>query len=87
MAFPDNQGRANAASQYLMEIIAQGRDDMKLLMGASSGEVFIGESGTELLGRLIRNATLRRAERRFSAVISSTRRPTALVVGGPRSPA
>ena len=58
MAFPDNQGRANAASQYLMEIIAQGRDDMKLLMGASSGEVFIGESGTELLGRLIRNATL-----------------------------
>ena len=41
-----------------MEIIAQGRDDMKLLMGASSGEVFIGESGTELLGRLIRNATL-----------------------------
>ena len=58
MAFPDNQGRANAASRYLMEIIAQGRDDMKLLMGASSGEVFIGESGTELLGRLIRNATL-----------------------------
>ncbi|NDH84624.1 MAG: aminotransferase class V-fold PLP-dependent enzyme, partial [Acidimicrobiia bacterium] len=58
MAFPDNQGRANAASRYLMEVIAQGRNDMKLLMGASSGEVFIGESGTELLGRLIRNATL-----------------------------
>ncbi|NDH96431.1 MAG: nitrogen fixation protein NifS, partial [Actinobacteria bacterium] len=58
MAFPDNQGRANAASQYLMEVIAQGRNDMKLLMGASSGEVFIGESGTELLGRLIRNAAL-----------------------------
>ena len=56
-AFPDNQGRANAVA-YLAEIIAQGRDDMKLLMGASSGEVFIGESGTELLGRLICNATL-----------------------------
>jgi len=58
MAFPDNQGRANVASQYLMDIIAQGRADMKLLLGASSGEVFIGETGTELLGRLIRNAVL-----------------------------
>ena len=56
MAFPDNQGRTNVASQYLMEIIAQGRADMKLLLGASSGDVFIGETGTELLGRLIRNA-------------------------------
>ena len=56
MAFPDNQGRTNVASKYLVEIIAQGRADMKLLLGASSGEVFIGETGTELLGRLIRNA-------------------------------
>ncbi len=56
MAFPDNQGRSNVASQHLMEIVAQGRADMKLLLGASSGEVFIGETGTELLGRLIRNA-------------------------------
>ncbi len=58
MAFPDNQGRTNVASQYLMDVIAQGRADMKLALGASTGEVFIGESGTELLGRLIRNATL-----------------------------
>jgi selenocysteine lyase/cysteine desulfurase len=56
MAFPDNQGRTNVASKYLVEIIAQGRADMKLLLGASSGEVFVGESGTELLGRLVRNA-------------------------------
>ena len=56
MAFPDNQGRSNVASKYLVDIIAQGRVDMKLLLGASSGEVFVGESGTELLGRLIRNA-------------------------------
>ena len=55
-AFPDNQGRSNVASQYLMEIIAQGRADMSLLLGASTGEVFIGETGTELLGRLVRNA-------------------------------
>ena len=56
MAFPDNQGRTNVASKYLVEVIEQGRADMKLLLGASSGEVFIGESGTELLGRLVRNA-------------------------------
>lgn len=56
MALPDNQGRTNVASQALMDIIAQGRADMKLVLGASSGEVFIGESGTELLGRLVRNA-------------------------------
>lgn len=56
LAFPDNQGRSNVASQYLMEVIAQGRADMKTLLGASTGEVFVGESGTELLGRLVRNA-------------------------------
>ncbi len=56
MAFPDNQGRSNVASAHLADVIAKGRADMKLLFGASSGEVFIGESGTELLGRLIRNA-------------------------------
>lgn len=56
MAFPDNQGRTNPASQYLTGLIAQGREDMKLLMGTSSGEVFVGETGTELLGRVIRNA-------------------------------
>ncbi|MBT5581641.1 MAG: aminotransferase class V-fold PLP-dependent enzyme, partial [Acidimicrobiaceae bacterium] len=56
MAIPDNQGRTNVASAAMMEIIEQGRADMMLLLGASSGEVFIGETGTELLGRLIRNA-------------------------------
>ncbi|MEM9464606.1 MAG: aminotransferase class V-fold PLP-dependent enzyme [Actinomycetota bacterium] len=58
MAFPDNQGRANPASRYLMDVIAQGRADMKLALGASTGSVFVGETGTELLGRLIRNAVL-----------------------------
>ncbi|MCP3987704.1 MAG: aminotransferase class V-fold PLP-dependent enzyme [Actinomycetia bacterium] len=56
MTIPDNQGRANVASIELMKIIAQGRQDMKTMFGTSSGEVFIGETGTELLGRLIRNA-------------------------------
>lgn len=58
MALPDNQGRSNVASVALTELIAQGRADMKLLLGATTGEVFVGETGTELLGRLVRNAIL-----------------------------
>ena len=58
LAIPDNQGRANVASIELKKIIDQGRQDMKTLLGTSSGEVFIRETGTELLGRLIRNAML-----------------------------
>ncbi|MCP5026950.1 MAG: aminotransferase class V-fold PLP-dependent enzyme [Actinomycetia bacterium] len=56
MTLPDNQGRSNIASQELGKLIEQGRRDMFTLFGASSGRVFIGETGTELLGRLIRNA-------------------------------
>ncbi|MGB5755276.1 MAG: aminotransferase class V-fold PLP-dependent enzyme [Acidimicrobiales bacterium] len=56
-AVPDNQGRSNVASVELGKIIARGRSDMMTMFGASSGTVFIGETGTELLGRLIRNAT------------------------------
>jgi cysteine desulfurase / selenocysteine lyase len=57
-SMPDNQGRENPASQALMAIIARGRDDMRLFFGARSGQVFVGESGTEVLFRLIRTATL-----------------------------
>ncbi|MGI9595588.1 MAG: aminotransferase class V-fold PLP-dependent enzyme [Acidimicrobiales bacterium] len=57
MAIPDNQGRSNVASIELGKIIAQGRADMMTMFGAGAGAVFVGETGTELLGRLIRNAT------------------------------
>lgn len=53
-AIPDNQGRDNAASARLMEIIADAKADTMTFFGASSGQVFVGESGTELLFRLIR---------------------------------
>lgn len=57
--YPDNQGRANAASEALMGIIARGKSDMRLFFNASgAGEVFVGESGTEVLFRLIRTAAL-----------------------------
>jgi selenocysteine lyase/cysteine desulfurase len=55
-ALPDNQGRANAASRALMDRIARGRADMRAFFGAEDGEVFVGESGTEILFRLIRTA-------------------------------
>ncbi|MEM1077021.1 MAG: aminotransferase class V-fold PLP-dependent enzyme [Pseudomonadota bacterium] len=57
-AIPDNQGRANGASEALMAMIAKGRADMRLFFNAPGGEVIVGESGTELLYRLIRAACL-----------------------------
>ena len=57
---PDNQGRANEASKELVSIIDRGKADMRLLMGAPDGDghVFVGESGTEVLFRLIRTAVV-----------------------------
>jgi cysteine desulfurase/selenocysteine lyase len=55
---PDNQGRDNPASHELVRIINQSREDMRVFLGVSEGPVFIGESGTELLFRLVRAAVL-----------------------------
>lgn len=68
-AIPDNQGRANGAAEALMATIATAKDDSKTLFGAASGQVFVGESGTELLFRLIRTATVNAGK---GAVIGST---------------
>lgn len=57
-AIPDNQGRANSASAALGDAISQAKAKMRLLMNASSGQFFVGESGTELLFRLIMNGCL-----------------------------
>ncbi|SIS97867.1 Selenocysteine lyase/Cysteine desulfurase [Roseivivax lentus] len=57
-AIPDNQGRMNAASKKLQEIIDTARADAALFFNAEGGRVFVGESGTELLFRLIRDACL-----------------------------
>ncbi|SDD82243.1 aminotransferase class V-fold PLP-dependent enzyme [Rhodospira trueperi] len=55
-AIPDNQGRDNPASRALVSLIDKGREDMRLFFNAPAGKVFVGESGTELLFRLIRAA-------------------------------
>jgi len=56
--YPDNQGRDNPASKALMAAIEKGRADMRLFLNAKGGQVFVGESGTEVLFRLIRTAAL-----------------------------
>lgn len=55
-AIPDNQGRDNPAAQELMRLIDEAKTDTRLLLGVTGGQVFVGESGTELLFRLARTA-------------------------------
>jgi cysteine desulfurase / selenocysteine lyase len=57
-AIPDNQGRDNPASVALQNIIDRAKDDMRIFFGTASGTFFVGESGTELLFRLISAACL-----------------------------
>ncbi|MDH3760058.1 MAG: aminotransferase class V-fold PLP-dependent enzyme [Gammaproteobacteria bacterium] len=55
---PDNQGRDNPASHELVRIINEARDNMRLFLGVKQGPVFTGESGTELIFRMVRAAAL-----------------------------
>ena len=57
-AIPDNQGRDNAASVALMDVIKCAKADMAIFFNATSGSFFVGESGTELSFRLIRTAIM-----------------------------
>ena len=57
-AIPDNQGRDNPASAELKRIINTTKNDIKLLLNVSNGQCFVGESGTELLFRMISTACL-----------------------------
>ena len=57
-AIPDNQGRDNPGSHELVRVISKAKEDMAVFMNAPGGQFFVGESGTELLFRLIMNACL-----------------------------
>ena len=57
-AIPDNQGRDNPGSQELVRVINKVKDDLRLFMNAPDGKFFVGESGTELVFRLVMNAAL-----------------------------
>ena len=68
-AIPDNQGRANGAAQALMDIIARARAAGADFFNAHEGQVIVGESGTELLFRLVRTAVTRQGR---GVVLGST---------------
>ena len=68
-AIPDNQGRDNPASHKLVEIIDRAKADMRVFFNAPEGQFFVGESGTELIFRLVSAACLGTPEGR---VLSST---------------
>jgi len=55
---PDNQGRDNVASSSIMDIINKSKLKTLDFFNTKSGSILIGESGTELLFRLIRTAIL-----------------------------
>ncbi|PQM56878.1 MAG: nitrogen fixation protein NifS [Rhodobacteraceae bacterium] len=57
-AIPDNQGRDNRGSQGVMDLIKKSKADALEFFDTEKGSILIGESGTELLFRLIRSAIL-----------------------------
>ena len=57
-AIPDNQGRDNLGSHELVRVIKQAKADLRVFMNAPDGQFFVGESGTELIFRLVMNACL-----------------------------
>ena len=69
-SYPDNQGRENDASKSLVKSIENGKAKMRLFFNADRGDVIVGESGTELLFRLIRTAALELQE--GGAMLSSS---------------
>ena len=69
-SYPDNQGRENDASKALVQSIENGKAKMRVFFNADRGDVIVGESGTELLFRLVRTAALELPE--GGAMVSST---------------
>ena len=61
-AIPDNPGRINPAGQGTQNVINKAKGDLAVFMNATSGQFFAGESGTELLFRLIRTACVNAPE-------------------------
>jgi len=81
-AIPDNHGRDNPASQALSRIIEKGREDMRLFLGVTEGPVFVGESGTELIFRMVRAAALGAAS--GGSIVGSTLEHPATASAGKR---
>ena len=50
---PDNAGRDNASSRDLESVMARGREDVELFLGARSGQIISGESTTANVFRIV----------------------------------
>jgi len=61
-AIPDNQGRDNVTSHALVKTIADAKAATMTFLNAKEGQIFVGESGTELLFRMISNAIIETPE-------------------------
>jgi cysteine desulfurase/selenocysteine lyase len=55
---PDNQGRDNPAAKALTQVIVKAKADLAVFMNAQAGQFIAGETGTELLYRMIRTACI-----------------------------
>ncbi len=73
-AIPDNQGRDNPAAEALSAVTQKAKDDLAVFANASTGQFFFGETGTELLFRMIRNACLE-APKGSKVIASSIEHP------------
>ena len=74
---PDNQGRDNPASHALVDTINKAKADIHTFFNAGKGQVFAGESGTELLFRLI-SAAILGAEKGGNVVGSTLEHPASV---------
>ena len=54
-SLPDNFGRRNKTSQKIDEVMAKGREDIALLLGARSGKIIAEQSVTGMIFRLLNN--------------------------------
>lgn len=55
---PDNGGRRNPASREVDKVIAKGRSDIALLLGAKSGKIITEQSATGMIFRILSTITL-----------------------------
>jgi len=55
---PDNQGRDNPTAKALAQVIVKAKADLAVFMNAQSGQFIAGETGTEMLYRMIRTACI-----------------------------
>lgn len=53
VSLPDNTGRDNPASKHVNEVLTEGQRDVKLFLGARSGQIMSAQSSTHAIFRII----------------------------------